>query len=71
MILQGRAYSDEQKLAIILRVLDAWRKDPHQRLGQLIMNATRNTGSLTREPLDIFNVEDEDLAAAVERFSER
>lgn len=57
----GRAHSDEEKQAIVEKLLAAWKspKGRHLRLGQLIVNAG------VVEP---FYVEDSELADLVERL---
>jgi hypothetical protein len=57
----GRAHSDEEKRALVERLLAAWKspKGRHLRLGQLIVNA----GIV--EP---FYVEDAELADLVETY---
>ena len=64
----GRAATPETKRAAVERLLAAWERSPHQRLGQLLDNA------LIMESLagavGLFGVEDEPLIAMVERFVE-
>jgi hypothetical protein len=56
----GRAYSPEQKRAVIERLYAAWLKVPTLRLGQFIHGATHGR--------DIFSVEDEALIAELEQW---
>ena len=60
--MKGRAETSEEKRAIVERLYAAWLLVPELRLGQLIVNATRN---LTQFPGDVFYIEDETLADAV------
>ncbi len=61
-----RAYTPEDKREVMERILAVWAADPHQRLGQLLMNVLRFTllGSL-------FMLEDFDLVAGIEKFGEK
>lgn len=61
--MKGRALTDGQKRALIERIYAAWIALPHQRLGQLLDNALHSANVL-----DVFSVEDDALAEAVERF---
>ena len=62
--IQGRAYTDEEKRAVLDRLYAAWCRVPAQRLGQLIVNAIG-----IRVPVpEIFYREDEDVALDVEQF---
>lgn len=63
--ISGRAYSAEEKRAIVERILKVWQHESmsSQRLGQLIMNAARFTGQG-----DLFYREDDKLALATELF---
>ena len=58
MIVNNRAITDEQKEEVIDRLLTAWKKQPKQRLGQLIYNVCY--------PMDIFYIEDYDLITLLE-----
>ena len=60
----GRAVTDEQKRAIIGRVLAAWLRAPEFRRGQLITSAVLDPW----EETDIFYIGDETLTAALEDF---
>ena len=61
--MRGRALTLEDKRLVVARLLFAWERAPQQRLGQLLDNAL-----LACSKADLFNVEDEDLALAVEAF---
>ena len=56
MPIEGRAYTDKDKRAIIERLYHAWISAPGLRFGQLISNVTDN----------LFYVEDEVLAERAE-----
>jgi hypothetical protein len=58
----GRAATYSDKSIVLGRILRAWQRHPEMRLGQLLFNAAC--------PFDIFYIEDETLANAVEGFSE-
>jgi hypothetical protein len=58
----GRANTDEQKTQLMDRLLDAWKKQPKLRLGQLLVCAAHPPDS------DIFNDEDYPLLESVEKF---
>lgn len=58
----GRALTDEQKRAVMERLLAAWQKRPALRLGQML-EAANGIGNL-------FYREDEDLVQDVERLVE-
>lgn len=58
---EGRALTDTQKEEICARLLIAWKRAPHQRLGQLIDNANKDKS--------IFNIEDEKLIRLIEDFT--
>jgi hypothetical protein len=58
--LSGRAYTPEQKRAMMERLLSAWERYPYLRLGQFLANVADNH--------DLFYVEDEDLTAACETW---
>lgn len=57
----GRAETDKQKRQVIESLLEAWKKAPHLRLGQLINCSF--TGIISSADLDskLFNIEDFDL----------
>jgi len=57
--IQGRAYTDEEKRAVLDRLYAAWCRVPALRLGQLLINANG----------EIFYREDEVLARQVESFA--
>jgi len=61
--MKGRALTDQQKRAVVERLLAAWRVVPKLRLGQLLINSE----GLGR---DLFYIEDETLAELVEAFVE-
>lgn len=56
----GRAVTDEQKRAVMERLLAAWMRMPMLRLGQLLEAAT------DQEETAVFFVEDDALARCVE-----
>jgi hypothetical protein len=62
---RGRAETPEDKREIVERILAAWLKHPHQRLGQLIENARARISPLPKS--DLFVFEDEALADAIDR----
>lgn len=62
----GRAYSDSEKTAVIIRLLDAWKEAPMLRLGQFISNALY--GEPEEQPPALFFIEDTALAEACEAF---
>lgn len=64
--IKGRAHTPEEKRAIVERLLKAWEKVPHLRLGQFLENSATVAGSFDRS----FYTEDEDLVGALERFAE-
>lgn len=57
-----RAVTDEQKKEITDRLLEAWKKCPAMRLGQLIANGNGHR--------DTFSTEDVPLVERVEWFAE-
>jgi len=59
----GRAYTEEQKRAVLDRLLAAWLRAGDMRLGQMLANANADFSGC-----DIFYIEDEGLAAKVESF---
>lgn len=61
-----RAKTEQQKADINNRILEAWKKVPELRLGQLIDNAIWWDGLKIRPPL--FYFEDQDLVEAVEGY---
>lgn len=61
--MQGRADTPEKKRAIIERLYRAWIVNPHQRLGQLLVNYAPGY----HPNPSLFYVEDEDLVAYVEQ----
>lgn len=61
MKIEGRAYTEGEKRAVIERVFAAWIQTPHLRLGQLIGNAVG----------DPYYTEDDELARRLETFAER
>lgn len=65
-----RARSPEEKRAVLDRIYAAWCACPSHRLGQLIVNTLRTGGSrMIDAGIDVFDVEDTDLAEACERFA--
>lgn len=56
----GRAYTDEEKRAIVERLYAVWTKEPALRLSQLIWNAMQGR--------DFFYMEDEVFLGEVERM---
>jgi hypothetical protein len=60
---KGRAETDEAKVAILAEVLEAWRKRPLQRLGQLLVNYLPGA----RPNAALFYLEDADLARELAR----
>jgi hypothetical protein len=59
--MRARAIEDAQKREIVERLLEEWQKLPHERLGQLIVNALP-----ARMNSDPFYVEDYDLIEMIE-----
>jgi hypothetical protein len=57
-----RAYSPAEKKALIARLLDVWLANPHQRLGQLIVNALPHEAGN-----DAFYIEDYTLIERLEK----
>ena len=71
---KGRAYSDEEKRAVLDRIFRVWIQDTCKdlRLGQLIDNARYDArASSLRACPDLFYVEDEKLCDELEQFSKR
>jgi len=65
----GRALTPAQKSAIVERILAAWAEVPTLRLGQLVHIATAKWTDYGRDAgwrQDIFDIEDDALAAAIE-----
>lgn len=60
----GRAISDEQKKHLMDRLLDAWKKAPELRLGQLLYCVT---GCSHRDG-SLFGIEDLDLVRSTEQW---
>ena len=58
----GRAYTSEEKQAILNRIGAVWNAFPSLRLGQLIENARWGVGT------DMFYVEDEKFVAVLEDY---
>jgi hypothetical protein len=59
----GRALTFESKARVLALILTAWDTDmPSMRLGQLIVCATQD--------IDLFNVEDTDLAELIDEFAQ-
>jgi hypothetical protein len=58
-----RAVTPDQKAEVLARLLEAWKKHPKQRLGQLLWNANSTTNQV-----DLFYVEDYELLQACEEF---
>lgn len=65
----GRAVTVAQKQAVINRIYEAWisPKGEHLRLGQLIGNALSCSPDNSDAP-DIFYVEDDHIAEAIENY---
>lgn len=61
----GRAYTDEQKRAIIDRLYEVWVANPELRLGQLIINAVY-WGHSELSTSRLFYREDEQIAQDLE-----
>jgi hypothetical protein len=61
-----RAFSPEEKRALIERVLTAWLQSPHERLSQFIANAHRS-GRLAQ--CQLFYVEDDEFAKMLEEYA--
>lgn len=66
--MKGRAETSEEKRVVIERLLAAWLKQPAQRLGQLIENATG--AAADRKVVDLFYIEDQSLVECVEKYLE-
>jgi hypothetical protein len=66
---KGRAETPEQKRAIVERLYAAWLARPHQRLGQLVDNAVHTQLRTRTKYVFQFDVEDETLVEAVEKFA--
>lgn len=66
----GRAVTPEEKIYVIGRILAAWLKSPHERLGQLLVNAKVNDDreNTRSENVNLFHVEDYVLADMVKRM---
>lgn len=62
--MQGRAMTDKEKRAVIERIYRIWTMTPSLRLGQLLSNALAHKGKI----LDIYYVEDEELAERTENL---
>jgi hypothetical protein len=63
----GRAVDDEVKYEMCQRLLAAWLRKPHQRLGQLINNALLNSEYTATS---FFLIEDDALIQTVESFTD-
>ena len=63
-----RATTDKQKEEIIRRLLECWKENPHQRLGQLIINGLTNP-TISIEM--VFAAEDETLVKNIELFTKK
>jgi uncharacterized protein YihD (DUF1040 family) len=66
----GRAFTTAQKRELVERLLAAWQRSPHQRLGQFISNAA-HAASHEGRSVDLFQVEDDLFALMVENFAKR
>jgi hypothetical protein len=64
----GRAVDDHVKYEMCQRLLNAWLKMPHQRLGQLVFN-TLGRSDEPKPPIQV--IEDEALVQSVEDFVEK
>jgi hypothetical protein len=60
---RGRAQTPSQKRALLDRLLAAWQRAHHQRLGQFIVNACGDR--------DLFSLEDQELVELLEALAER
>lgn len=63
---KGRAFTLEQKRDIVERLLAVWLEYRYERLGQLIYNR-RVTVGFDGRLTGLFNVEDEELVALLEK----
>lgn len=64
-----RAVTDMEKRAFISTLLQAWKRHPHLRLGQLIENAiAQKANRLGEQANRVFYVEDLDLIQACDEF---
>lgn len=61
----GRAFTDEQKRAVLERIYASWVAKPDMRLGQLIVAALPAVNA--KLDTTLFYIEDEKLVAALER----
>jgi hypothetical protein len=59
----GRAVTDEQKRAVVERLLAAWMRMPHLRLGQFVCACSARTNA------DPFFIEDETLVTQAVEFA--
>jgi hypothetical protein len=64
-ITNDRAYTPEQKQALMLSLLHLWLLVPEQRLGQLIDNSMYHR---YQDSYEIFSIEDYELLQSVDRF---
>lgn len=69
--MNDRAITPEQKRVVVERLLAVWEKAPALRLGQLMECARAKRKSHHHISDDFFYVEDEELAAILERFVEQ
>jgi hypothetical protein len=65
-MLKGRAETDSQKKEILDKLLEAWKKSPLQRLGQLIDNALYADRKELKK--NLFYIEDQDFIELVDKF---
>lgn len=64
----GRAITVAQKSRIIDSIFQSWIKCPHQRLGQLIVNAIRSSNTAS---VPLFYIEDDALETAIVDFANK
>jgi hypothetical protein len=65
-MMTNRAETDEEKEACLKEILEAWKKVPYLRLGQLIENTL-----LEKPPTRLFYVEDMILSDCLQMYAER
>ena len=65
----GRALTPTDKRHAVEALLNAWLSQPHQRLGQLIVNAMGTDDSKLGQKL--FYAEDAELLASITEFASR
>jgi hypothetical protein len=67
----GRAYTIEEKRAIMERILAVWEQYPDMRLGQLLDNSVHSGISVSDRAARLFYMEDKRLVEMVEFFLAR